>query len=230
MNSLPQQGLVRMETIAGRWVAKHEGGESASRYRMSCVQTASATWWCAAWIASLCDEPVRLLQLSPEDGKLTGLHSKLTVTSRSGIGRERGSHLRCQQQRQRPLLDLPARLLQRCEVHECIFSVIPSGVICVLKLCYALPFWWHAHATALCTFSTCMYTRSGSPHNVLHSTSTTCTHNYSRVTGSFWSAQYLWFVWFFMNLQFWRRSFRVIQLLVKCLMREVNRSHHRDGG
>ena len=32
-----------------------------------------------------------------------------------------------------------------------------------------------------------------------------------------------------MNLQFWRRSFRVIQLLVMCLMREVNRSHPLDG-
>ena len=66
--------------------------------------------------------------------------AKLTVTShdRAGISREWGSHPRWQQQRQRPLLDLPARLLQRCEVHEYIFSVITSGVICVLKLCYAL--------------------------------------------------------------------------------------------
>ena len=32
----------------------------------------------------------------------------------------------------RPPLDLPARLLQRCEVHEYIFCVITSGVICVL--------------------------------------------------------------------------------------------------
>ena len=109
-------------------------------------------------------------------------NTKLTVTShdRSGISRERGNHPRWQQQRQRPLLDLPARLLQRCEVHEYIFSVITSGVICVLKLCYAL----HqthilmtctcncsmhisahaallhahsAHANAPCAFSTCMY-------------------------------------------------------------------------
>ena len=71
-----------------------------------------------------------------------------------------------------------------CEVHGCIFSVLTSGVICVLKLCYALRhirmtvvhmhllhvgLGTHAHATAPCTFDNC--TRSGSPHNVLHSSS-----------------------------------------------------------
>ena len=69
-------------------------------------------------------------------------NTKLTVTSldRSGASAEKEEvmHPRWQQQRQRPLLDLPARLLQRCEVHEYIFSVMTSGVICVLKLCYAL--------------------------------------------------------------------------------------------
>ena len=87
---------------------------------------------------------------------------------------------------------LPVGLLQRCEVHEYIFSVITSGVICVLKLCYALhqthvlmtctcncSMHISSHATAPCTFSTCncsmhahsapARTCSGSPHNVLHS-------------------------------------------------------------
>ena len=85
------------------------------------------------------------------------------------------------QQRQRVLLDLPTRLLRLtwfarscCEVHGCTFSVITS------KSCYALlTFRWHAltvmhmhltHAHMNCsTFDNC--TRSGSPHNVLHSSS-----------------------------------------------------------
>ena len=141
----------------------------------------------------------------------------MTSHDRSGISRERGSrHPRWQQQRQRPLLDLPARQLQRCEVHKYIFSVITSGVICVLKLCYALR---QTHILMTCTcncsmhisanaallhahFTTCncsmhiqhmphcsmhisahacncsmhiqhlhVATRSGSPHNVLHSPS-----------------------------------------------------------
>ena len=129
----------------------------------------------------------------------------MTSHDRSGISRERGSHPRWQQQRQRPLLDLPARLLQCCEVHEYIFSVITSGVICVLKLCYALAL-HQTHILMTCTcncsmhisahaallhahFTTCncsmhiqhmqllhahsapARTRSGSPHNVLHSPS-----------------------------------------------------------
>ena len=111
----------------------------------------------------------------------------MTSHDRSGISRERGSQPRWQQQRQRPLLDLPARLLQRCEVHARVyFSVITSGVICVLKLCYALR---QTHILMTCTCNCSMLahftiymqllhansapacTRSGSPHNVLHSPS-----------------------------------------------------------
>ena len=59
-------------------------------------------------------------------------------------------------------------------MHGCIFSVITSGVICV-KVVLCSPshsddhVGTHAHATAPYTFDNC--TRSGSPHNVLHSSS-----------------------------------------------------------
>ena len=100
-----------------------------------------------------------------------GSYTKLTVTShdRSGISRERGSHPWWQQQRQRPLLDLPARLLQCCEVHEYIISVITSGVICVLKLCYALR---QTHILITCT---CNWSMHISAHAaLLHAHFSTC--------------------------------------------------------
>ena len=114
--------------------------------------------------------PVRLLQLSPEDGKLTGLHSKLTVTSHDTdlALAENEEVIFGVNNKDRPLLDLPARLLQHCEVHEFRGGSGNESVICVLKLCYICSpilmtctctcncsMHISAHATAPCTFSTC---------------------------------------------------------------------------
>ena len=102
--------------------------------------------------------PVRLLQLSPEDGKLTDLHSKLTVTSHdtdlASAENEEVIFGVNNKDRDHSWTYLPDCLnAVKC---MCIFGVIPSGVICVLKLCYMLS---HsddmhmqllpAHATAL---------------------------------------------------------------------------------
>ena len=77
MNSLPQQGLARMETIVGRWVAKafHEDGESASvRPREVILLELTIPY----------NSPESLSNAKPcncsEDGKLTALH---TVTLNS---------------------------------------------------------------------------------------------------------------------------------------------------
>ena len=93
----------------------------------------------------------------------------MTSHDRAGISRERGSHPRWQQQKQRPLLDLPARLLQCCEVHEYIFSIITSGVICVLKLCYALR---QTHILMTCTCNCSMHISAHAA--LLHAHFTTC--------------------------------------------------------
>ena len=58
MNGLPQQGLARMETIVG---LKHFMKTGRALQAIACPTCS--------------DVPVRLLHLSPEDGKLTGLHT-----------------------------------------------------------------------------------------------------------------------------------------------------------
>ena len=66
MNNLPQQGLARMETIVGGEWLKHFMKTGRALQAIACPACS--------------DVPVRLLQLSPEDGNLTGLH---TVTLNS---------------------------------------------------------------------------------------------------------------------------------------------------
>ena len=221
MNSLPQQGLARMETIA--WVAKAspEDGESTSSHRMSCMQSTSSLVCSmnSRYKPSRCDVPVGLLQLSPEDGKLTGLHmvplwSRMIMTQiwhHSMLASAENEEVILGGNRDRSWTNLPdCFIVQCCEVLEYTFSVIASGVICVLKLCYA-PGQTHILMTCTCNcsmhadFSTCSMhisaqvmqllhahsaratvamlmqllhahlepacTRSGSPHNVLHSPS-----------------------------------------------------------
>ena len=172
-----------METIVGRWVAKafHEGGESASvRPREVILLELTIPY----------NSPESLSNAKPcncsEDGKLTALH---TVTLNSlwpvmtdlasaeneevilgGNNRDRDCSWTCQ---------TASTLWSACT------SVITSGVICVVKLCYA-PLQTHILMTCTCNCSMHIQhnvmqlfhansapacTRSRSPHNVLHSPS-----------------------------------------------------------
>ena len=129
---------------------------------------------------SRCDVPVRLLQLLPEDGEVDWPalgNTKLTVTSHdtdlASAENEEVTLGGNNKDRDRSWTYLPDCFNA---VHECIFSVTTSGVICVLKLCYAL-----RHVLMTCTCNRSMHI---SPHatapctfhhmQLLHAHFTTC--------------------------------------------------------
>ena len=138
-----------------------------------------------------------LLQLLPVDGNLTGLRS-VTLTSLWHAVKTQIWHQ--QRMRKSPSggdnkdrKSSPGPTYQTtstnlicscCEVHGCTFIVITSVSLSHAYAMLSVTFRWHAltvmrmhllhvvthaHATAPCTFDNC--TRSGSPHNVLHSSS-----------------------------------------------------------